>query len=202
MFGLTLTEWLDILTLAALIGGGFWALYLYRTARRGQVRIGIQANARLDESFNETKDLLRVSILFTNSSGVLWRHESSIVLLLDARKLAEDGSVRFVPFDQRDPFLPVYGSETDDPHAMSAGETFDYYEGQEITLEPGEQISSEVEFPIDVDKLGLMGVKVIVQGRQRYRFSRPYAWATFFLVDPRSSHPQGTFDAIGRPAGA
>jgi hypothetical protein len=186
----------DLLQNLVLVGAGMWALYLYRTARRGQVRIGIQANARLDEGFSETKDVLRVSILFTNSSGVLWRHESSIVHLFDARKLADDGSVRLVPFDHRDPFLPVYGSETDDPRAMSASETFDYDDGQEITLEPGEQISSEVEFPIDIDKLGLMGIKIIVQGRQRYRFSRPYAWATFFLVDPSSNQPQGTFDAI------
>ena len=192
----------DLLQVIVLIGGGLWALYLYRTARRGQVRIGIQASARLDEGFNERKDVLRLSILFTNSSGVLWRHESSIVLLFDARKLAQNGSVRFVPFAQRDPFLPVYGSETDDPHWMSAGETFNYSEDQKITLEPGEQVSSEVEFPIDVDKLGLMGVKIIVQGRQRYRFSRPYAWATFFLVDPSSSQPQGTFDAVRQPGAA
>jgi hypothetical protein len=141
-------------------------------------------------------------VLFTNSSGVLWRHESSIVRLFDARRVAEDGSLRLIPFAQDDPFLPVYGYETDDSEAMSAGETFAYSEDQEITLEPGEQVSGEVGFPVESDKLGLMGVKVTVLGRQRYRSSQPYEWATFFLVDPRSSQSQGTFDGIRESAGA
>jgi hypothetical protein len=197
MLGLTLQEWLDILELAALVGGGFWALYLYRTARRGQVRIGIQAKAEAREHPEMDQHVVRVSVLFTNSSGVLWRHASSIVRLFDARKVAEDGSLRLVPFAQEDPFLPVYGYETDDPEDMLAGETFGYSDDQEITLEPGEQISGEIGFPVDSDKLGLMGIKVTVLGRQRYRFSRPYEWATFFLVDPESSRSQGTFDSMG-----
>jgi hypothetical protein len=187
MLGLRLSQWLDVIRLAALIGGGLWALFIYRTSRRGEVKLAIEHRTRLLRDFLPDRSLLVVGIRLSNTSDVLWRCEDAVATLFDARKLSASGDVRLVPFSEADPFLPVYGSIAEDPADISAGDTFWYYEGQEISLEPGEQVESEVAFPLDNDKLGLMAMKVWFSGRQRNRSNRPYEWATFFYVEPEPS---------------
>jgi hypothetical protein len=115
---------------------------------------------------------------------VLWRYEEAVATLFDARIITEQGAIRLTPFSQADPFLPVYGVEKSDPDEIENGRTFEYFEGQEITLEPGEQVASAVAFPLDVEKLGLMAVKVWIRGRQRSRRNEPYEWASFLFIDP------------------
>jgi hypothetical protein len=83
--------------------------------------------------------------------------------------------------------MPVYGITPEDPIAVSTGDTLRYFEGQEIILEPGEQVESELAFPLETSKLGLRAVKVRFRGRQRKRSNKPYEWATFFYVDPRTT---------------
>lgn len=184
MFELTFTQWLDIIQLAALIGGGFWALFIYRTSRRDQVKVAIEYSTRLVRNFARGKSLLLVRIGLSNTSDVLWRYENAEVTLFDASKVSEGGNVRVVPFGQTDPFRPVYGVTSEEAAAIAAGQTFAYFEGQEISIEPGEHVESEVAFTLDSDKLDLMAVKVWFSGRQRNRSNRPYEWATFFYVDP------------------
>ena len=184
MFGLALSQWLDIVQLAALIGGGVWALFIYRTSRRGQVKVAIEYSTRLLPDFEPGKSLLLVRISLSNTSDVLWRYENAEVTVFDASKISESGAVRMVPFGQSDPFRPVYGVTSEDAAAIAAGQTFSYFEGQEISLEPGEHVQSELAFTLDNDKLGLMAVKAWFSGRQRNRSNRPYEWATFFYVDP------------------
>jgi hypothetical protein len=184
MLGLRLDEWLDVVQVSALVVGGLWGLHIYSTARRSQVKVGIEASPRLKRGFVSGKDLLLVGLKISNTSEVLWRHERAVATLFDARKLSLDGSIRLAPFAEADPFLPVYGIESADEAVIARDDTFRYFEGQEITLEPGEQVASELAFPLDHDKLGLMAIKVWVSGRQQGRPNRPYEWAAFLYIDP------------------
>ena len=183
MLASTLSEWIDVIQLAALVGGGTWALFIYATSRRGQVRIAIEYETRLLRNFVPDKSLLILNIRLTNSSHVLWRWRDSVATVFDAQELSPEGELTFVPFRQADPLLPVYGITSEDPRDLSSGSPFAYFEGQEISLEPGEQVESELAFPLDTAKLGLLGVKIWFSGLQR-RSRKPYEWATFFLVDP------------------
>ena len=176
--------WLNLLQLLALIAAGFWALYLYRTSRRGQVKVGIEYGWRLVEDFSPDKSLLIVDLVLVNTSSVLWRHERAVATLFDARRLADDRTVRLVPFGAADPLLPVYGVTPDESEAFLEGRPFSYFEGQEISLEPGEQVRTQVAFPLDPGKLGLMAIKVWLSGRQRRRSDDYFEWAVFFFIDP------------------
>lgn len=184
-------EWVRLMELLAVLGAGTWALYVYRTARRGHAKVAITHSARIGRDFAAGTCLLLVKLSLRNTSGVLWRNESSMVTLFDARKLASDGSVRLAPFGEADPFLPVYGTTSEDPEEIAAGAPFHYFEGQEISLEPGEQVESELAFPLDADKLGLMAMKVWLRGRQRHWSKEPYEWAAFFFIDPREPAIEG-----------
>jgi hypothetical protein len=106
---LTTDPWLNLLQLLALIAGGLWALYLYRTSRRGQVKVGIEYGWRLIDDYHPDKSVLIVDLRLVNTSNVLWRHERAEATLFDARKLVDDRTVRLVPFGAADPLLPVYG---------------------------------------------------------------------------------------------
>lgn len=181
---MTLDQWIDVLQLAILATGGIWALFLYRTSRRGEAKLGIEVRPRLKRTFLPDKSVLLADIIISNASNVLWRNEETVATLFDARKISQDGSVRLVPFARADPFLPVYGVETEDVFEIAAGRTFAYGEGQQIMLEPGEQVRTELAFPLDTEKLGLMALKVLVSGRQRNRANEPYEWSTFLIVDP------------------
>jgi hypothetical protein len=181
--------WLGVAELIALVGGGLWALYIYRSSRRGQVSIAIEHSARFVHDFDGGVSVMLLRVRMRNTSGVLWRHQDAIVTVFDARKLADNGAVRLAPFAEDDPFLPLYGVMSDDPNDIPAGDTFRYFEGQEISLEPDEAVESELAFRLDPDKLGLMAVKIWFSGLQG-RASRPYEWATFFYVDP-NEEPRG-----------
>lgn len=184
MFGLSAARWVDLIELVAFIVGGVWALYLYGTSRRGQAKVGIEHAACIHRGLTRDRSVLIVRLLMSNTSNVLWRLDNARATLFDARKLAENGTVRLVPFIEADPFLPVYGDLAEDAADFRRGEPFGYFEGQEITLEPGEQVQTELAFPLRDDKLGLMAMKVWLSGRQRNRSRRPYEWATFFFLDP------------------
>ena len=184
MFGLELQEWLDVVQLVLLAAGGGWALFLYRTSRRGEAKLGIEVRPRFLRDFGQGKSILLAEIAISNASSVLWRNEETVATLFDAKKVSGTGSVRLVPFAQADPFLPVYGMEIEDPHEIAAGRTFAYGSDQQIMLEPGEQVLTELAFPLDTEKLGLMALKVRVSGRQRNRGNTPYEWSTFLYIDP------------------
>ena len=184
---LDVSEWLWLIQSSALVAGGLWALFVYRSSRRAEAQVAIEHSARLVHEFLPHKSLLLVTVRLRNTSAVLWRFADAAVTLFDARKLSTDGSVRLVGFSEADPFLPVYGVMPDDPRSLFGGEPFAYFDGQQITLEPGEQVESELAFPLDTGKLGLMGVRIWFSGKQR-RFPRqPYEWATFFYIDPRET---------------
>jgi hypothetical protein len=183
----TSDPWINLLQLLALIAAGLWALYVHRTSRRGQVKVGIEYRWRVVEDYTPEKSLLIVDLKLVNTSNVLWRHERAVATLFDARKLADDRTVRLVPFGAVDPLLPVYGVTPDESDAFLAGRPFSYFEGQEISLEPGEQVRTQVAFPLDPGKLGLMAIKVWLSGRQRRRSDEYFEWATFFFVDPGAS---------------
>ena len=180
----TSDPWVNLLQLFALIAAGIWALYLYRTSRRDQVKVGIESGWRVVEGYSADKSLLIVDLRLVNTSNVLWRHEKAVATLFDARKLADDRTVRLVPFGEADPLLPVYGVAPDEPEEVLDRGPFHYFEGQEISLEPGEQVRTQVAFPLDPSKLGLMAIKVWLSGRQRRRSDDYFEWAAFFFIDP------------------
>ena len=177
-------DWISLAQLVILALGGFWGLFLFRTARRGEARVAIEHSHRVRIDYSPERSLLLLRVRLRNTSNVLWRWDQSAVTLFDARREASDRSLRIVPFAEADPFLPVYGLVSDDAADLAAGRTFDYLEDQQITLEPGESVESEVAFPLDRKKLGLMGVHIWFRGFQRTRSGEPYEWATFFYVDP------------------
>lgn len=174
----------DVASAVVLFIGGFWALYVYRTSRRGRVKVAIEPTVRLDRHFSDTEALLLVRLRIANTSGVLWRHEESLATLIDASERTSDGELRLLPFGQADPFLPVYGAISGAESEIAAGGLFAYYEGQEISLEPGEFIDTELAFVLDSDTLGLMAMRVLVKGRQRSRSQPAYVWGSFFYIDP------------------
>lgn len=59
--------------------GGFWALYLYRTARKGRASLGIEQEASVIPIAHATEGgVLVVRLRISNLSGVLFRHDSSV----------------------------------------------------------------------------------------------------------------------------
>lgn len=179
-----LTQWLYALQFLGVLAAGVWVLFTYTTARRSQTQVSISHDARLIRDFVPGKSLLIVRVVLSNVSDVLWRRSESRVTVFDARRRAKSGGLSLVPFLEADPLLPVYGITSDDPGSISRGNTFEYFEGQEISLEPGEQVQSEVSFLLDREKLGLMAVKLWFSGFQRKLSRRPYEWAAFSYVDP------------------
>jgi len=159
-------------------------LFLYSTSRRGQAKLGIQVRPRLATAFVPGKSVLLAELTISNTSNVLWRNEETVATLFDARKISSTGTVRLVPFSQADPFLSVYGVETEDPDEIESGRTFSYRDDQQIMLEPGEEVRTELAFPLDNQKLGLMALKVRMSGRQRNRANTPYEWSTLLFIDP------------------
>ncbi|MDQ3962517.1 MAG: hypothetical protein M3277_01145, partial [Actinomycetota bacterium] len=93
----------DLASALLLVVGGIWALYVYRTARRGQVKVAIEPTVRLDRAFTSTEALLLVRLRIANSSSVLWRHEESFATLMAASERTPGGQVRLLPFAQSDP---------------------------------------------------------------------------------------------------
>lgn len=178
---------IDLASALLLVVGGIWALYLYRTARRGQVKVAIEHSVRLDRDFANDEYLMLVRLRIANTSAVLWRHEESVATLFDASEQAAEGELRLLPFAQADPFLPVYGAMSDDKEEIESGDLFAYYDDQEISLEPGEFTESELAFVLDPERLGLMAMRVLIRGRQRRFGRRPYVWSSFFFIDPNAT---------------
>lgn len=144
--------------------------------------LGIEASFRLLKEWNPGKSLLLVGLRIANRSDVLYRHSEATATLMDARKETVDGRVRLVPFKSADPMPPVYGDISQEVEAISRGTLF-HLGKSKISLEPGEVVDSEIAFVLDSTKLGLMGLRVLIQGRQRKRFfKRPYWWGAFFFV--------------------
>lgn len=177
----------DLASAVLLIVGGTWALYVYRTARRGQAKVAIEPVVRLDRAFGENEALLLVRLRIANTSSVLWRHEESFATLMDASERTTSGQVRLLPFAQSDPFLPVYGTLSDEEEDIAEGQLFAYSEEQEISLEPGEFVECELAFVLDAAQIGLMAMRVLVRGRQRRLARRPYVWSSFFFIDPNET---------------
>lgn len=178
---------IDLAGALLLVVAGTWSLYVYRTARRGQVKVAIEPTVRLDRGFSEAEHLLLVRLRIANTSSVLWRHEESLATLIDASTRTADGELCLLPFAQSDPFLPVYGALSDDEEEIASGQLFAYYQGQEISLEPGEFIDSELAFVLDAEEIGLMAMRVLVRGRQRRLGRRRYVWSSFFFIDPNET---------------
>ena len=150
-----------------LTAGGLWALYLYRSSRRGEVRVGIQASCRIIREWIPARSVLLVKLRIANTSSVIYRHREATATLFDARRQSGDGTVRLVPFAGADPVPPVYGDVVFDPGELAAGRAFVLHGQDEIYLEPGEHFDSEVAFVLDSDRLGLMALRVLVRGRHR-----------------------------------
>lgn len=184
MFGLTFDQWLEIAQMALLAMGGVWGLFLYRTTRRGQAKLGIEADFRLRKDLVPGTSLLIARLTISNSSNVLWRNEETVATLFDASKISRSGNVRLVPFARADPFLPVYGVETENVGAIEEGRPFAYTEEQQVMLEPGEQVVTELAFPLETERLGLMALKIRATGYQRNRANTPYEWGALVYVDP------------------
>lgn len=111
--------------------------------------------------------------------------------LLDASEKAAEGEIRLIPFAQADPFIAVYGALSLDSEAISRGQTFALGVDQEIMLEPGEHVDSELAFLLSTSKVGPMAMQVSVKGKQWW-FWRDYWWGSFFFIDPvieRNSPP-------------
>ncbi len=95
--------------LLAVLAAGLWALYLYRSTRKAQAKVGIEASARLHRDAYPGESLLFVRLRIVNTSNVLWRYDDVNATLLDASGRDGDGGVTFAPFAQGDPFAPAYG---------------------------------------------------------------------------------------------
>jgi hypothetical protein len=196
----------DLLQAAFLIGAALWGLHLYLTNRQDQLRVGLEVTPHLIPDWREDGALLVVGVRMVNTSGVLYRHREMTVTIMDARKIAGNGSVRLAPFGQADPLPAVYSDISPDGRAIEAGRTF--VTGQtEITLEPDEYVDSEVAFVLDPSRIGLMAIRVLTMGyrgawtedrslpiraarwvnakifRREVR-DEPAWWGTFCFVDP------------------
>lgn len=178
-------EWVRTALLAI---GGAWALYIYKTSRRGQVRVGIEPGLRFHRDALPNESILYVRLRITNNSGVLFRYREAVATLLDASERATSGGLRLVPFAQADPFIPVYGRLSDDPSAIAQGDTFALGAKQKIMLEPGEHVDTELAFLLRTADLGPMAMQVSIKGKQWW-FWRAYWWGSFFFIDPAIDAP-------------
>lgn len=199
--GPSVTEWIEAVAAAvqavAIVGGGWWALHLYRTGRRGEVTLGIEARATTSpDSSVPGSSLLVVHLKFSNVSGVVFHHEYSTATLIDASQRGPAGEVLMFPFAEQDPLLPVYGDQTDDTEQALRGDLFRYHEGQEISLEPGESVETELVFPLKTVRLGLLAMRVTLQGYQRKRGGSPFQWSSFFFIPPHGEEERSLVDDL------
>ncbi len=169
----------------ALVGGGIWAFYQFWIHRTAAVSVGIEPTTTLCRNWQPGHAVLLVKLRFANSSRALYQHQESLATLLDARTPTPDGKrVRFLPRDQAKPLAPAYGRLSENIEEILNGGLFEEDESG-IQLEPGEQVDSAVAFIIREDELGLMGLRVRMQGQeQRFLRKKDYWWSAFFLIDP------------------
>jgi hypothetical protein len=197
--GSSVADWIDavasVIETLAIIGGGLWALYLYRTGRRGEVTLGIEPRSSIiPDSSQPGRSLLLVHLKLANVSGVVFHHDYSTATLIDASQRGADGQVLMFPFAEQDPLLPVYGDLTGNLDAAARGDLFTYYPGQQISLEPGESVETELAFPLKTERPGLLAMRVSVEGYQRKRDGAPFKWSSFFFIPPLK--PEGRADLL------
>jgi hypothetical protein len=169
---------------------GFWALYLYRTSRKGRASLGIEQKARVLPIGQEKQGgILLVRLRISNLSGVLFRHSLSVAYLLDASRLADDGRLVLLPFAAQDPLLPVFGKPAPLSEA-SEGRPFSYGAGGEVALEPGEAVETSLAFKLEDDRLLALLVKIEGYEQTSRWLTRPkrWDWSSFDYIDPTSSH--------------
>lgn len=172
-----------------ILAGGLWGFYLYRLTRKGEARVGIEASMRLVTAWQPGRSLLLVRLRIANTSSVLYRHGEAQAILFDARKVAEGGRALLSPFAAVDPVPPVYGELSLERDRIRTGDPFVLEEEDQISLEPGEHFDTEVAFPLDEARLGLMAMRVLITGHQRSWRSRAFKddafwWGSFFYIDP------------------
>jgi len=115
---------------------------------------------------------------------------------MDASTRAADGSVVLLPFSEQDPFVPVYGDISEDRQAIAQGHLFAINPAEEIVLEPGEAVDTDMAFPLRSSDVGLLAMQVRIQGYQRrgilgHRMrGRLWVWASFFYVDTGTLTPE------------
>lgn len=175
----------SVIQAVAITAAGAWGLYVYLRTRQGQVQVGIETSCRLLRDWSDGKAVLLVRMRLMNTSNVVYHHREATATLMDARKEAGDGSVRLVPFKQADPFPPVYGDLIPEASAIREGRSF-HLEPESVSLEPGEYVDSEIAFVLDSEKLGLMGLRILLRGRQRRWRPEDYWWGKFLYVVPGS----------------
>lgn len=173
---------IDGLEVAAILIGGFWALYLYRTRRRGQAIVIIQPRSRVHHDSHSGRRVLLIALRIVNSSGVLFRYARATATLMDASDRLTNGGVSLLPFAEQDPFLSVYGDRVDDQARVLKGELFEMR--QEVVLEPDESVDTELAFPLTEERSGLLAMRVLIQGYQRRDKRHPWIWSSFFYIDP------------------
>lgn len=178
-----MTSWLDFTQLALVAFGGVWALYLYRRSRAAQAKVGIETTVRLASAGSGEERLLILRVRFTNSSGVLLRCDEAGATVFDASDRAADGRIVLTPFAREDLLLPVYGAISDDPGGLAAGRTFEYEENEEVSLEPGEYVDSEVAFVLTGRRARLLALRVAIRGLQGRWGRRVWWWGSFEFVD-------------------
>jgi hypothetical protein len=212
--GLSTADWIDPIKIVLGLIAGLWALYLYWRTRQGQARVAVEPMTRFvgGESANAA---LLVALRITNSSKVAFFYDSAIARLMDASSRAPDGTVVLVPFSEQDPFVPVYGAETGDSEAISQGRLFAIDPKEEIMLEPGEAVDTEMAFPLTSPEIGLLAMQVRIQGYQRRVYGwrwvaqflrwkwfsrmmrgRLWVWASFFYIVPGHRVPEAVRPAL------
>jgi hypothetical protein len=156
------SDWIKVgQTTLAVLGGG-WALYLYRSGRRGEVRVAVEPVVRLSREVRPGESILFVRLRITNASSVLFRYEQAEATLMDASTRTPSGEIVLAPLAQQDPFIPVYGEMVQESTVIQGGRLFQLWEGQRISLEPGEFVDSELAFPLSSQQLGLLAMRITV----------------------------------------
>jgi hypothetical protein len=177
-------RWKGTLETLAIVITALWGLYVYRATRKGEVTVGIEATRRLHRP-NDDSAVLLIALKINNPSSVLFAYREASLTLMDAGQVA-DGHIQLIPFAQADPFGPVYGEIEDDSDEIAAGNLFREIPEGTVSIEPGEAVNTEVSFPLDPSKLGLMAARVSITGSHGTGWlRRPYTWASFFYIDPK-----------------
>lgn len=189
-------DWATILQTMVIAAGGLWAFYVYRKTRKAEAVVALSMNFRTLSQGVGGETLIVIGLRVTNAAGVLFRHRSSRIDLLDASILAEgEGSLalQLATFASQDPFLPVYGYEAEEADEVRFGNSFWYHPDEPIQLEPGEVVDCELAFPI-VPNGNLLAARAVIEGYQGRAWNRwplrllnerkKWNWSTFAFVSP------------------
>ncbi|MHB8508526.1 MAG: hypothetical protein ACYDGR_07735 [Candidatus Dormibacteria bacterium] len=164
-------DYIEILRTVLEVAGGVWALYLYRARRQGQGSLTISHSFRTyPAELSAAGGFLILGLTITNTRLVLLRDLTARVTLMDASQAdPTTGDIVLAPFGERDPFADFNDPTGDDGDEL-------------VGLEPGDQVDAEVAFRLD--RIGLMAVRVAIEGKQGSTDEDVFLWNTFFYVDP------------------